>query len=128
MFREGKTGAKDLANFFEDSMGDAAMSIFKNKVLADAMEKFYKRFTEVSQSEEGLTADSIATLKRDWMADTEAKAKEWAEWQKVTGIDTNKGSQSQSGISRSISTCTEKSMIGMRSQIININHKQLKTI
>lgn len=108
MFREGKTGAKDLADFFESTMGDAAISIFKNKVLADSMDKFYKRFSEVAQSDEGLTENSISMLRREWIEGRQKDAKDWEDWQKVTGVS-QQGSGQTNGITNSVQGVREVS-------------------
>ncbi|SUJ26551.1 tape measure domain [Sphingobacterium spiritivorum] len=88
LFREGKTGFADMAEFFESTMKDAALNIFKNKVLADAMQTFYKDFATASK--DGLTDDKIANLRSlfdSLMADAN---KQFDALKAVTGLDLGK--------------------------------------
>jgi TP901 family phage tail tape measure protein len=94
MFAEGKTSAKDLADFFKQTMDEAALSIFKNKVLAGAMEKFYAEFDKAAQSGDELTSDEIATLNGLFTSLTGEALKKFQEFQKITGSDLTTGSTS----------------------------------
>ncbi|KEQ31181.1 hypothetical protein N180_02735 [Pedobacter antarcticus 4BY] len=87
MFAEGKTSAADLADFFKQSMDDAALSIFKNKVLAGAMESFYAEFDKAAQSGDELTSDEIATLNGLFTSLTGDALKKFEEFKKITGSD-----------------------------------------
>jgi hypothetical protein len=90
MFAEGKTSAKDLADFFKETMDEAALSIFKNKVLAGAMEKFYAEFDKAAQSGDELTSDEIATLNGLFTSLTGEALKKFEEFKKITGSDLTK--------------------------------------
>ena len=96
MFASGKTSAQDLADFFKTSMDDAALSIFKNKVLAGAMEKFYAEFDKAAQSGEGLTSDEIATLNGLFTSLTGDALKKFEEFKKITGSDLTGGGDTTS--------------------------------
>lgn len=121
MFKEGKTGAQDFADFFESTMQDAAMSIFKNKVLAEMMSNFYESFAEAAKSGDELTASEIESLRAKWIADTETANKKWNQMTEVTGLPDNSNSN-QSGLRGAIaSPCTEESMSRMESKTIKIN-------
>jgi len=87
MFASGKTSAQDLADFFKQSMDDAALSIFKNKVLADSMEQFYEAFDKASQSDDQLTASEIATLNGLFTSLTGDALKKWEDFKAITGSD-----------------------------------------
>jgi len=87
MFASGKTGALDLADFFKQSMDDAALNIFKNKVLAGKMEEFYKNFDKAAQSGDELTAAEIAQLQLDFSKMTDEALKKFEEYKKITGSD-----------------------------------------
>lgn len=87
MFKSGKTGAQDLAEFFKQSMDEAALSIFKNKVLAGAMEDFYKKFDTAAQSGDQLTDSEIAQLQIDFGKMTDNALKKFDEYKKITGSD-----------------------------------------
>lgn len=121
MFSEGKTGAQDLADFFESTMQDAAMSIFKNKVLAGLMEDFYKDFAAAAESDDELTAAEIETLRTKWMEDTEKANKRWEQMQEVTGMPKKTESNTQTLRGSIMGSCTEESMNKMESRTIKIN-------
>ncbi|HXH99227.1 MAG TPA: hypothetical protein VNI52_03085 [Sphingobacteriaceae bacterium] len=92
MFREGKTGASELADFFKQTMDEAAISIFKNKFLASQMDGFYKEFADKSQSDEVLTENEIAILKEKFKGLTDEAGKRFEELKKITGSDLKGGS------------------------------------
>lgn len=105
MFANGKTSAEDLADFFKTTMDDAALSIFKNKVLADAMEKFYDEFDNAAESGDELTLDEIARLNGLFNSLTGDAIQKFEEYKKITGSDLNSGDttgSSQTGVSGAI--------------------------
>ena len=91
MFASGKTGAQDLADFFKQTMDNAALNIFKNKVLAGAMEKFYSEFDKAAQSGDELTSDEIATLNGLFTSLTGEALKKFEDFKKITGSDLTEG-------------------------------------
>lgn len=101
MFKSGKTSAKDLADFFKQSMDDAALSIFKNKVLSGAIENFYKEFDAAAQSDNELSASEIARLNGLFTTLTTDALKKFEEFKKITGSDL-KGSSDNTGGSSSV--------------------------
>lgn len=100
MFREGKTGFQDMADFFESSMQDAALSVFRNKVLAEAGDSFYKEFA--ASSKDGLNADKIANLKTLFNSLMGGVSTEFENLKAVTGLDLGKTDNN-----KSTSTMTE---------------------
>jgi len=113
MFASGKTSAQDLADFFKQSMDDAALSIFKNKVLAGAMEKFYKQFDEAAESDDKLTDTEIADLQKAFAAMTDDAQKQFEYYKKITGSDltgnNNNGSSNQNALTSSIKNIKQES-------------------
>ncbi|MES2651265.1 MAG: hypothetical protein V4663_05965 [Bacteroidota bacterium] len=87
MIKEGKTEFKDLADFFEQTMEDAAMNIFKNKILSDMMIKFYDEFAKNAQSGDELTISEIEALRNAFFSMTADAQKEFENLKKVTGLD-----------------------------------------
>lgn len=85
MFKEGKTGAQDLADFFKQTMDDAALSIFKNKVLAEAMETFYGEFAKKAKSDETLTDTEIGELQTLFDRLMGDAGRQFEELKKITG-------------------------------------------
>lgn len=106
MFKSGKTGAQDLADFFKQTMDNAALSIFKNKVLAGAMEKFYAEFDKASQSGDELTAAKIAQLNELFLSLTNEASQKFEDFKKITGSDLTGGSSSSNTISGEVSKIT----------------------
>lgn len=98
MFKDGKTGAQDLADFFKQTMDDAALSIFKNKILAGAMENFYKEFAQRGVSGEELTDTEISELEGIFNNSMANAAKEYEALKKITGRDPSSGGAGSSGL------------------------------
>ncbi|RQO70288.1 hypothetical protein DBR43_19905 [Pedobacter sp. KBW06] len=98
MFKDGKTGAQDLADFFKQTMDDAALSIFKNKILAGAMENFYKEFAKRGVSGEELTDTEISELEGIFNNSMANAAKEYEALKKITGRDPSSGGAGPSGL------------------------------
>jgi hypothetical protein len=98
MFKEGKTGAQDLADFFKQTMDDAALSIFKNKILAGAMDNFYKEFAKRGVSGEELTGTEISELEGIFNNSMANAAKEYEALKKITGRDPSSGGAGPSGL------------------------------
>jgi len=102
MFRNGEAGVADLADFFKKTMDDAALSIFKNKVLAGAMEEFYKQFSAKTADGE-LSANDYAELEKLYGNMTAGLNKEFEALKKITGSDLSGSSNSsKSGLSAGI--------------------------
>jgi len=130
MFKNGKTGAQDLADFFKQTMDEAALSIFKNKVLAQAMESFYTEFDKAAQSGDELTSDEIARLNGLFTSLTGDALRKFEEFKKITGSDlTGTGTESSSngGIKSSGITASQES-VDVNNAIARSNYEQLKQI
>lgn len=123
MFKEGKTGVKDFADFFEQTMKDAALSIFKNKILAEAMDKFYTEFTKATEGG-NLDQSKIASLKLLFDGLVSGANAQFSALQQVTGLNLVNSSTSGSAssgltgqIQRSITEATGSELAGLfRSQ------------
>lgn len=129
MFRSGKTGAQDLADFFKETMDDAALSIFKNKILAGEMENFYEEFNKASQSGDELTASEIAQLKESFLLKTAYAQKKFEDLKNVTGSDLAGDSNSSNSLKGAYSTASQESITllsgqtaGMRVALIETNN------
>ncbi|WP_017258395.1 hypothetical protein [Pedobacter arcticus] len=85
MFKDGKTSAQDFADFFEDVMSDAALSIFKDNVLKSSMQDFYKKFAEDAQSGGVLDATEKENLKALFLKLGEDAKKQFDDLQSITG-------------------------------------------
>jgi len=87
MFKSGKTGAQDLADFFKKTMDGAALSIFKNKVLSDLMNKFYDEFAKKAESNDELTKDETEELQTLFTSLTDEAKTKYEQFKKVAGSD-----------------------------------------
>lgn len=87
MFKEGKTSAQDFADFFKDSMSDAALSIFEDKVLRDLISTYYDKFAESAKSDDMLTEAEIVELQKLFSSLTTTASNMFEDLKKVTGID-----------------------------------------
>ncbi|MGV3705451.1 MAG: hypothetical protein ACO1NU_08735 [Arcticibacter sp.] len=96
--KEGKTGVKDLADFFEDSMNEASLNMFKNNILKGKIEGFYKQFAEAGK--DGLTTEDIEALRIAYQTMTGEALAEFEKLKQVTGSDfkTADGSAVSKGI------------------------------
>ncbi|RYF26598.1 MAG: hypothetical protein EOO42_01150 [Flavobacteriales bacterium] len=105
MFKSGKTGVADLAAFFKDTMNEAALSVFKNKVLAANMDKFYEEFAKKAQSDDSVSESEALELEALFNTLTEDAKKKFEDLKKVTGLklDNSSSSNSLSGAFKSAS-------------------------
>lgn len=105
MFKSGKTGVSELATFFKDTMNEAALSVFKNKVLAANMDKFYEEFAKKAQSDDSVSEAEALELQTLFNTLTEDAKKKFEDLKKVTGLklDNSSSSNSLSGAFKSAS-------------------------
>ncbi|WP_145859045.1 hypothetical protein [Pedobacter suwonensis] len=101
MFKEGKTGVQDFADFFKETMDNAALSIFKNNVLAEMMNKFYDEFAKKAQSGDELTDTEFADLQKLFTNLTDQAKSKYEDLKKITGSDL-KGSNTANSMSGSV--------------------------
>lgn len=130
MFKEGKTGVQDLADFFEQTMKDAALSIFKNKVLSEAMNSFYEEFTKATDGG-NLDANKIAQLKTYFDSLVSGANSQFQAIQQITGLNLASGSSSSSSsgmvgyVQRSITETTASEWIGLIRNQYDLSKKSL---
>lgn len=82
-FAEGKRSAKDFADDFQKMLNEAVLQGVKMKALEEPLRGWYESFAAASQN--GLTADSIASLKAQYDNIIEDAAKQLEDMEKVTG-------------------------------------------
>ena len=130
MFKAGKTGVQDLADFFQETMQNAALSIFKNKILAEAMDKFYQEFSKATM-DGGLDQSKIANLKLLFDSLVQGANTQFNALQQVTGLNlvsgsgtTGSNSNSLSGqIQRNITEATGSELAGLARSYYDISKK-----
>lgn len=132
MFQEGKTSVQDFVDFFEKTMSDAALSIFKNKVLAEAMDKFYKEFSN-NVADGSLDAGEMSNLKRLFDSLTNDAGKQFEALKQITGLNLGSGSGSSSSgssvtgvIQRSITEQTGSELVGLYRSMYDLNKRHFE--
>ena len=129
MFKAGKTGVQDLADFFQETMQNAALSIFKNKILAEAMDKFYQEFSKATM-DGGLDQAKIANLKLLFDSLVQGANTQFNALQQVTGLNlvTGAGTTGSSNtltgqIQRNITEATGSELAGLARSYYDISKK-----
>jgi hypothetical protein len=82
-FAEGKRSAKDFADDFQQMLHNAVLQGVKMKALEEPLRRWYESFAEASQN--GLNADTIASLREQYNKIIEDAAKQLEDMEKVTG-------------------------------------------
>ena len=83
-FAEGKRSAKDFADDFQEMLNNAVLQGVKMKVLEEPLRQWYESFAAASQN--GLTAENIASLKSQYDKIIEDAARQLENMEKVTGV------------------------------------------
>lgn len=105
-FAEGKRSAKDFADDFEEMLNNAVLQGVKMRALEEPLRQWYESFA--AASENGLTADSIASLKAQYDRIIADAAKQLEDMEKVTGLTI--------GQSESVRTSVEKGIASSMNQ------------
>nr|DAL29367.1 MAG TPA_asm: Tape measure domain protein [Caudoviricetes sp.] len=82
-FAEGKRSAKDFADDFQQMLNNAVLQGVKMKALEEPLRRWYESFAQASQN--GLNADTIASLREQYNKIIEDAAKQLEDMEKVTG-------------------------------------------
>ncbi len=113
-FAEGKRSAKDFADDFQQMLNNAVLQGVKMKALEEPLRKWYESFAEASQN--GLNADTIASLREQYNKIIEDAAKQLEDMEKVTGTTigniADTGRTAESKISASISQDSANEIAG----------------
>ena len=83
-FAEGKRSAQDFADDFEEMLNNAVLQGVKMRALEEPLRQWYEQFAAASQN--GLTAESIASLREQYNQIIEDAAKQLEDMEKVTGL------------------------------------------
>ena len=83
-FAEGKRSAQDFADDFQEMLNNAVLQGVKMRALEDPLRQWYEQFAAASQN--GLTAESIASLREQYNQIIEDAAKQLEDMEKVTGL------------------------------------------
>lgn len=83
-FAEGKRSAQDFADDFQEMLNNAVLQGIKMRALEEPLRQWYEQFAAASQN--GLTADSIASLKAQYDQIITDAAKQLEDMEKVTGL------------------------------------------
>ncbi len=110
-FAEGKRSAKDFADDFQTMLNNAVLQGVKMKALEEPLRQWYESFAAASQN--GLDAESIASLQEQYNKIIEDAAKQLEEMEKVTGttigniVDTGRTATAQGIASMSQDSANE---------------------
>lgn len=83
-FAEGKRSAKDFADDFEEMLAQAVLQGVRMRALEEPLRQWYEQFAAASQN--GLTADSIASLREQYNQIIEDAARQLEDMEAVTGL------------------------------------------
>lgn len=100
MFKNGKTGVQDFADFFEKTMQDAFFSTFQSDVLNQSMKEWYAEFDEASKG--GLTDEERFQLETSLQNRAAADKLKFDQMASVAGVDLNKANGANSGLQGTI--------------------------
>lgn len=83
-FAEGKRSAQDFADDFQEMLNNAVLQGVRLRALEEPLRQWYEQFAAASQN--GLTAESIASLRKQYDQIIEDAAKQLEDMEKVTGL------------------------------------------
>ena len=83
-FAEGKRSAQDFADDFQEMLNQAVLQGVRMRALEEPLRQWYEQFAAASQN--GLTVDSIASLRDQYNQIIEDAAKQLEDMEKVTGM------------------------------------------
>ncbi|WP_455643921.1 hypothetical protein [Parabacteroides sp.] len=113
-FAEGKRSAKDFADDFQQMLNNAVLQGVKMKALEEPLRRWYESFAEASQN--GLNADTIASLREQYNKIIEDAAKQLEDMERVTGTTigniADTGRTAEAKISASISQDSANEIAG----------------
>lgn len=118
-FAEGKRSAKDFADDFQEMLNNAVLRGIKMRALEEPLRKWYESFAEASGN--GLTTESIASLKAQYDKIIEDAAKQLEDAEKVTGMTIGATDAARTASSKGIQSVSQDSVdkgLGMISTIL----------
>lgn len=124
-FAEGKRSARDFADDFQEMLNGAVLQGIKMRALEEPLRKWYESFAEASGN--GLTTESIASLKAQYDKIIEDAAKQLEDMERVTGnkIDSTLTQQARAGAFTTMTQDTASELNG-RFTSIQINVSEIK--
>lgn len=106
-FAEGKRSAKDFADDFQEMLNKAVLQGVKMRALEEPLRRWYESFAAASQN--GLTADSIASLKAQYDKIIEDAAKQLEDMEKVTGTTIGEITDGRTATAKGIASMSQDS-------------------
>lgn len=107
-FAEGKRSAADFADDFQQMLSNAVLQGIKMKALEEPLRKWYESFAEASGN--GLTTESIASLKAQYDKIIEDAAKQLEDAEKVTGMTIGATDAARTASSKGIQSVSQDSV------------------
>lgn len=108
-FAAGKRSAKDFADDFQEMLNNAVLEGVKMRALEEPLRQWYESFAAASQN--GLTAENIASLKAQYDQIIADAAKQLEDMERVTGLSI--------GTSEGVRTSVEKGIVSISQDSIN---------
>lgn len=125
---DGKKSAADFAADFRDLMRNAMMQSIKMKYLEAPLQEWYARFAEASEN--GLTADKIEELRRQYDAIIQSAANEAEALEKITGVQLA-GDATRTAVEKGIQSVSQDSFdtfLGSVNALIYIDSNMDRTV
>lgn len=107
-FAEGKRSARDFADDFQEMLNGAVLQGIKMRALEEPLRKWYESFAEASGN--GLTTESIASLKAQYDKIIEDAAKQLEDAEKVTGMTIGATDAARTASSKGIQSVSQDSV------------------
>ncbi len=113
----GEDFTETFAKGFEDAMKNALISQFKNKIIMDQMEKWYREFADMSEDKDGLTTAEMDQLRKDWFAMFENAKDDWENIVKILpegfDLDTESAKGLVGAIRKEMTEETASELVGL---------------
>lgn len=126
--KSGKTASEDIAEFFEKTMLDSAQSIFKNNILQDMVNDYYKSFAAAAKKDGGMTADDRENLKKQFAQLGENAKKAYEDFLATVGVDplaAVKEEGAKGALKRELTETTASEFLGITRASYDLNVQTL---
>ncbi|HEY4207979.1 MAG TPA: hypothetical protein VGM31_14245 [Puia sp.] len=106
-FKQGKRGAEDFADDFQELMTNALLSSLQSQTLEPALQQFYEQFSDFSQSDNVLTSAEIEQLQKQYNDIINNAATQFQQLQQIAGTNLAGNGASTNSLAGAIKGITE---------------------
>lgn len=106
-FAAGKRSAKDFADDFQEMLNNAVLQGVKMRALEEPLRQWYESFAAASQN--GLTAENIASLKAQYDRIIADAAKQLEDMERVTGLSIGTSEGVRTSVEKGIASISQDS-------------------